>query len=67
MLVLAYCAGLRLGEIARLRIGDVRIDQGVIEIRETKFFKTRHLPLSPSALDALRSYMDARKKAGGPS
>jgi len=37
MLVLAYCAGLRLGEIARLRIGDVRLDQGVIEIRETKF------------------------------
>jgi len=67
MLVLAYCAGLRLGEIARLRIGDVRIDQGVIEIRETKFFKTRHLPLSPSAFAALRSYMDARKKAGGPS
>jgi integrase/recombinase XerD len=67
MLVLAYCAGLRLGEIARLRIGDVRIDQGVIEIRETKFFKTRHLPLSPSALAALQSYMDARKKAGGPS
>ena len=30
MLVLAYCAGLRLGEIARLRIGDVQIDQGVI-------------------------------------
>jgi integrase len=67
MLVLAYCAGLRLGEIARLRIGDVRLDQGVIEIRETKFFKTRHLPLSPSALAALQSYMDARKKAGGPS
>lgn len=67
MLVLAYCAGLRLGEIARLRIGDVRLDSGVIEIRETKFFKTRHLPLSPSALAALQSYMDARKKAGGPS
>ena len=67
MLVLAYCAGLRLGEIARLRIGDVRIDQGTIEIRETKFFKTRRLPLSPSALAALQSYMNARKKAGGPS
>ena len=58
MLVLAYCAGLRLGEIARLTIGDVQIEQGAIEIRETKFFKTRHLPLSPSALAALRSYMD---------
>ena len=67
MLVLAYCAGLRLGEIARLTIGDIRMEEGVIEIRETKFFKTRHLPLSPSAVAALRSYLVARKQAGGPS
>jgi len=67
MLILAYCAGLRLGEIARLTIGDVRIEEGVIEIRETKFFKTRHLPLSPSAVAALRSYLAARKQSGAPS
>jgi integrase/recombinase XerD len=66
MLVLAYCAGLRLGEIARLTIGDIQLEEGVIEIRETKFFKTRHLPLSPSAVAALRSYLVARKQAGGP-
>lgn len=67
MLVLAYCAGLRLGEMVRLKIGDVQIEEGVIEIRETKFFKTRRLPLSASALVALRSYMEARQQAGGPS
>lgn len=67
MLVLAYCAGLRLGEFVRLTIGDVRIEEGVIEIRETKFFKTRHLSLSPSAIAALRSYLAARKQAGGPT
>lgn len=66
MLVLAYCAGLRLGEIARLTIGDVRLEDGIIEIRETKFFKTRHLPLSASAVAAIRSYMGVRERAGGP-
>lgn len=66
MLVLAYCAGLRLGEIARLTIGDIRLEEAVIEIRDTKFFKTRHLPLSPSALAALRSYLKERRRAGGP-
>jgi len=67
MLVLAYCAGLRLGEIVRLKIGDIRMEDATIEIRETKFFKTRRLPLSPSALAVLRSYVEARKQAGGPS
>lgn len=67
MLVLAYCAGLRLGEIVRLKMSDVQIEEGVIEIRETKFFKTRRLPLSQSAVAALRAYMKAREQAGGPS
>jgi site-specific recombinase XerC len=67
MLVLANCAGLRLGEIVRLTIGDIRMEEGVIEVRETKFFKTRHLPLSPSAVAAMRSYLAARKQAGGTS
>lgn len=67
MLVLAYCAGLRLGEIVRLNLGDVDLESGTIEIRETKFFKTRRLPVSCSAAAALRSYLDARRKAGAPT
>jgi hypothetical protein len=37
MLVLAYCARLRLGELARLNVGDVDLQSGTIIIRETKF------------------------------
>ena len=66
ILVLAYCAGLRLGEIIRLDIRDVHVDEGAIEIRNTKFFKSRRLPLSDGAIAALREYRDARAKAGGP-
>jgi integrase len=66
MLVLAYCAGLRLGEISRLDLADVDPQAGTITIRETKFFKSRILPLSDSALSALREYLEARCKVKTP-
>jgi integrase/recombinase XerD len=64
MLVLAYCAGLRLGEIVRLNVGDFDVGNGTIEIRLSKFFKSRCLPLSDSVAAALRAYLVARKQAG---
>jgi integrase/recombinase XerD len=66
MLVLAYCAGLRLGEIVHLNLGDVHPGDETIEIRDTKFFKSRRLPLAPSTISALRHYLDARRQAGAP-
>jgi integrase len=66
MLVLAYCCGLRIGEIARLNVGDIDFEKRVIEIRETKFFKSRRLPLSNSVAGALSFYVVARLKAGAP-
>jgi integrase/recombinase XerD len=64
MLVLAYCAGLRIGEVVRLNVGDFNIDDRVIEVHDTKFFKSRRLPLSDSAVAALQSYLTSRKGAG---
>jgi integrase/recombinase XerD len=66
MLVLAYCAGLRLGELARLDLDDVHLEAGEIAIRETKFFKSRTLPLADSVVVALREYLSARQSAGAP-
>jgi integrase len=66
MLALAYCAGLRLGELARLNLADVDLQSGAIHIRETKFFKSRILPLSDSALLALRHYLAERYKVKAP-
>jgi integrase len=66
MLVLAYCAGLRLGELVRLDLDDVRLESGEIAIRETKFFKSRTLPLADSVVAALREYLDARRSAEAP-
>jgi integrase len=65
MLLLAYCAGLRRDELARLDLGDVDLQGGTITIRHTKFFKTRILPLPDSVVVELRAYIDARRRAGG--
>ncbi len=66
MLLLAYCAGLRRSELARLDLGDVDFQSGTITIRQTKFYKTRILPLPDSVMVELRSYTEARRRAGGP-
>jgi integrase len=67
MVVLAYCAGLRVGEIVRLTLADVNLQDGTIEIRETKFFKHRRLPLATGVIAALKNYLVARQQAGGPT
>jgi integrase/recombinase XerD len=64
MLTLAYGAGLRLGEFVRLTVGDFNPDEGTVEIRNTKFFKSRCLPLSGTVTTALRKYIAARERAG---
>lgn len=64
MLLLAYCAGLRRGELARLDLGDVDRQGDTITVRQTKFFKTRILPLPGSVMAELRAYIDARYRAG---
>ncbi len=66
MLLLAYCAGLRRSELAHLDLSDVDLQCGTITIRETKFFKTRILPLPDAVMVELRAYMDARRRAGAP-
>jgi|EndMetStandDraft_2_1072991.scaffolds.fasta_scaffold07714_3 integrase len=66
MITLAYCAGLRLGEIVSLTLSDLDLQGGLLEIRETKFFKSRRLPLAPSAINVLCAYLDARAAAGAP-
>jgi site-specific recombinase XerD len=66
MVVLAYCAGLRVGEIVRLTLGDLDLENGAIDVRNTKFFKSRRLPVSMDALSVLREYVCARRMRGFP-
>ena|SRR6185437_9564874 len=62
--VLLYTAGLRRGEIVRLTVGDVDATTGLLRIRDSKFHKTRWVPLSQSATRELQRYLRVRRRAG---
>ena len=59
-LVLLYTSGLRLGELVRLRLGDVDPRSLILYIRESKFHRSRWVPLSASAGAELRTYLEVR-------
>jgi integrase len=67
MIVLAYCAGLRLGEIVRLKVQDIDLETASISVRDTKFFKSRRLPVTTTVMAALSGYLHARLLAGAPA
>lgn len=59
-IVLLYTAGLRRGELVRLTLDDADSHEGVLRVRESKFHKSRIVPLSASARDELRRYLRVR-------
>jgi len=63
-IVLLYTSGLRRGELARLTLDDIDVHAGVLRIRESKFHKSRWVPLSLSARIELRRYLKVRQAAG---
>jgi integrase len=54
--------GLRVGEALRLDRYDLDRCEGVLKIRESKFGKSRLVPLDPSTLDALERYDHTRQR-----
>ncbi len=64
-IVLLYTAGLRRGEVVGLTLADVDPEAGVVRVRESKFHKSRMVPLSTSAHQELRRYLKARLSVCG--
>jgi site-specific recombinase XerD len=60
VLLLLYGATLRISEGLSLNVGDVDLTQGVLTIRESKFYKTRLVPIGPSLLCELSKYARSR-------
>jgi len=56
MLLLAYSGGLRVSEVANLRVADIDSERMMIRIRQGKGRKDRDVPLSPMLLILLREY-----------
>lgn len=58
---LLACTGMRVSEAINLRRSDLMAD-GVLCIRDTKFGKSRFVPLHPSVADELQRYLRQRQK-----
>ncbi len=56
ILLLIYSAGLRLGELLNLKLGDIDSETMKIHIRQSKGKKDRYIMLSENALKLLREY-----------
>ena len=52
--------GLRVGEALRLDRDDIEWGRGLLRVRDSKFNRSREVPLHPSTLEALRAYTRAR-------
>jgi integrase len=59
---LLACAGLRISEALRLKPEDLDWEQGLLIVRESKYRKTRLVPLHPSAMKPLRAYAQRRQE-----
>jgi len=66
LLLLLYGAGLRISEALRLTLADVDLEQRLLTIRETNFYKTRLVPLGPDLTQALTGYLATRDERAHP-
>jgi integrase len=53
---------MRVNEALNLDRSDVDLGHGILTIRRTKFGKSRHVPVHPSTVDALKQYVKKRDR-----
>jgi site-specific recombinase XerD len=64
LLSLLWVSGIRIGEALRLNVEDVDTERMLLHIRESKFFKSRLVPLTRSSVAALEAYRRRRSTYG---
>src|SRR5215469_13573799 len=60
LLILLYGSGLRIGEALNLTLRDVDVIERIVTVRNTKFFKTRLVPIGPKLAGELAAYIQRR-------
>lgn len=59
-----YGGGLLASEVTHLKIGDIDSDRMLVRVDQSKGRKDRHVMVSPSLLELLRSYYCEARPAG---
>ena len=62
---LIAATGLRVSEALKLRLADLNLPGATLTVRETKFHKSRCLPVHGSVVQALSDYLRARQRFAG--
>lgn len=62
LLTLLYGSALRIGEALNLTLRDVDVIERIITVRDTKFFKTRLVPIGPKLSRQLAVYIQQRRQ-----
>ncbi|WP_246707513.1 tyrosine-type recombinase/integrase [Mesorhizobium sp. NZP2077] len=60
LLLILYGAGLRTSEALHLTMKDVELADAILTVRNTKFYKSRLVPVAPQLAGALRRYAELR-------
>jgi integrase len=66
LLLFLYGTGMRLGEALRLRVMDLDLTLDLVTIRDTKFYKSRLVPLGPDLARLIRQYLHQRGRQNQP-
>lgn len=66
-IVLLYTTGLRIGELLRLQVGDFDPRERTLLVRNSKFHKSRLLPLREDVARELEAYVLLRRKKNLPT
>jgi integrase len=65
-IVLLFTTGIRRGELLRLTLGDYNRHDSTLLIRESKFYKSRLLPLNRDIAEEMHSYLRVRAQRKFP-
>jgi integrase len=60
--ILLFCCGLRSGELRRLKLRHIDMRESLIHIENTKFHKSRLVPLSLSVTHVINKYLQRRRR-----
>ena len=59
-ITLLFTTGMRRGELLALKLGDYNRQESTLHIRETKFYKSRILPINRSIADEIEKFLQVR-------